>query len=68
MTVSSPLAAGKFRIGPGRQPDDNGIDFFVQVEGKTFHEAMRIITDGHDYDLSEQELRKERGNAPEILR
>jgi hypothetical protein len=57
-----------FWIWPDRQLDGNTIDFFIQVEGKTFHEAMRIITAGHDYDRSGQELREEHGNVPEILR
>jgi hypothetical protein len=57
-----------FWIWPDRQLDGNTIDFFIQVEGKTFHEAMRIITAEHDYDLSERQLREERGNAAGILR
>ena len=57
-----------FWIWPDRQLDGNTIDFFIHVEGKSFYEAMRIITDGHDYDRSGQELREECGNAPKILR
>ena len=57
-----------FWIWTDRQLDGNTIDFFIQVEGKSFHEAMRIITQSHDYDRSGQELREQRGNAPKILR
>ena len=57
-----------FWIWPDRQLDGNTIDFFIQVEGQSFHEAMKIITAEHDYDLSECKLREERGNVPQILR
>ena len=57
-----------FRTWPDRQLDGNTIDFFVHVEGKTFHQAMQIIAADHDYDASEQKGREERGNTPKILR
>jgi hypothetical protein len=53
---------------PERDLAGNTIDFLIQVEGKTFHQAMQIIAAADNYDASEQELREERGNDPEILR
>jgi hypothetical protein len=49
------------RRWPQRDLAGNTIDFFIHVEGKTFHLTMQIITGGHDYDLSERKLREERG-------
>jgi len=62
------LLKANYWIWPDRDLAGNTIDFLVQVEGKTFHQAMQIITTAHDYDALEQELREERGNDQEILR
>ena len=55
-----------FWIWPDRQIDGNTIDFFIQVEGKTFHQAMQIITAEHNYDDSERKSREDRGNAVKL--
>lgn len=57
-----------FWIWPDHELDGNTIDFFIQVEGKTFQQAMGIITQAHGYDASERNLREVRGNDREILR
>ena len=57
-----------FWIWPDRNLAGNAIDFFVKVEGKTFHQAMEIITEATSYDPSEQTLREEPGNDPKTLR
>ena len=47
----------------------NTIDFFVQIEGKSFHQAMQIIAAAaQDYDASGREIREDRGNEPENVR
>jgi hypothetical protein len=46
----------------------NAIDFFTQVEGKTFNQAMQIITEATCYDSSGQNLREERGNIAKTIR
>jgi hypothetical protein len=46
----------------------NAIDFFTHVEGKTFHDAMRIITEWQHYDAARQHLREKHGNEAKILR
>ena len=55
-------------VWPERDMSGNTIDFFLLIEGKSFHQAMQIICAGHDYDASERDLREERGNVPKILR
>jgi hypothetical protein len=46
----------------------NAIDFFTQVEGKTFTQAMQIITEKSAYDPSERKIREERGNIAKTTR
>lgn len=56
----------------------NTIDFLVEVEGRTFNEAMQIITSrlgasdtvtaATPYDPAGQHLRKERETVPKSLR
>lgn len=53
---------------PHRHLAGNTIDFLIQVEGKTFHQAMHIITATSDYDPLGQQLQEERRNDREILR
>jgi len=55
-----------FWIWHERELSGNTIDFFVKIEGKTFHEAMRIIAAAQDYDSSERKTREERGNEAKI--
>jgi hypothetical protein len=54
--------------GADRDLAGNTIDFFVQVEGKTFHQAMQIITGASPYNPSEHNLRQEPGNVSKNLR
>ena len=35
---------------PSRDIDGNAIDFFMLVEGKSFHQAMKILAKGRDQD------------------
>lgn len=60
---------------PDREMAGNTIDFFVKVEGKTFHQAMEIIMAESSYDSAKQDLsrashdlREEHGNVLENLR
>jgi hypothetical protein len=46
----------------------NTIDFFVKIEGKTFQQAMQIITEATSYDAPGQHLREEHEIVPKILR
>lgn len=46
----------------------NTIDFFTRVEGKSFHQAMQIITQTTDHDSSEPVLPEDRGNIAKIVR
>jgi hypothetical protein len=43
-------------------------NFFTQVEGKTFNQAMQITTETSDYDHSEREIREDHGNDAKIVR
>ncbi len=40
----------------------------MQIEGKTFQEAMQIIAAAQAYDSSERKIPEERGNVPETVR
>jgi hypothetical protein len=51
-----------FWVWSDRNISGNAIDFFTKVEGKSFHQAMQIITQATAYDSSEPVLREERGN------
>ncbi len=69
------LIKASFWRWPERDLAGNTIDFFMQIEGKTFQEAMQIIlvprpagaADRH-YDSSERKIPEERGNVPETVR
>ena len=53
---------------PHRHLAGNTLDFLIQVEGKTFHQAMQIITEAEHYDPAEHNLREEPGNVPRTVR
>ena len=58
-----------FWTWPEKNIAGNAIDFFTQVEGKSFHEAMEIILAAtSDYDSSEPVLREDRGNVTKTAR
>ncbi len=65
-----------FWIWPERKLSGNAIDFLMKIEGKSFQEAMRIITACPEhsrraptcYDSSERKRREERGNEAKIAR
>ena len=46
-TGSATLTTGPLRAG-------NSIDFFMKIEGLSFHQAMKVIAPGTDYDASER--------------
>jgi hypothetical protein len=46
----------------------NAIDFFTLVEGKTFNQAMEIITADRQYDHSEHKIREDHGNDAKTVR
>jgi len=46
----------------------NAIDFFTRVEGRSFHQAMQIISEVGVYDPSEREIPEELGNATKTIR
>ena len=46
----------------------NAINFFTTVEGKSFHQAMEIITAASEYDAAKQNLQEEHGNVAKIKR
>jgi len=53
------IVKNNFWIWSEKNIAGNAIDFFTQIEGKSFHQAMEIITEEHHYDLSEQNLQEE---------
>ena len=57
---------------PEKNIAGNAIDFFTHVEGKTFNQAMEIISVRHAaycvYDPSERKIREEHGNTAKIAR
>jgi len=54
-------------VWPESDMSGNTIEFFLLVERKTFQDAMSIISPYLHHDPSEQHLREERGNEPDIL-
>ena len=46
----------------------NAIDFFTQVEGKIFRQAMQVITQWLYDDAAKQNFREVHGNEAKILR
>jgi hypothetical protein len=64
-----------FWIWPEKNISGNAIDFFTQVEGQTFNQAMEIITAAYppetaaaNYDALEHNIREERGNVAKFVR
>ena len=55
-------------IWPDRDLSGNTIDFFVLVEGKTFHQAMEIIRGASHYDSPERKIPEDRGYVTETVR
>lgn len=62
------IVKNSFWIWSEKNIAGNAIDFFTQLEGKTFNQAMQIITQTTDYDASERKIREERGNVAKTIR
>ena len=57
-----------FWIWHERDLAGNTIDFFVKIEGKTFQQAMQIISASQGYDSAERKTREELGRVAETVR
>ena len=62
------LVKANYWIWPDRDLSGNTIDFFVHVEGHTFHHAMIIITHAQPHDAAGQKAQTARDHHPPPLR